>query len=483
MNYRMITYILGWILLFESAFLLIPSIAALVFMETAGYAFLMTIGICLLVSALLIFKKPKNTDLHSRDGFVIVSLSWIVLSLFGALPFVLSGVTTSYVDAFFETVSGFTTTGASIFTSVEALPKCILLWRSFTHWVGGMGVLVFIMAFLPLSGGRNMHIMKAESPGPSVSKLVPRVRTTAIWLYGIYFVLSLIMFILLLCGGMPTFDALCTTFGTAGTGGFSVRDDGMNSYSPLIQVLVGIFMLLFSINFESYFALIQRKWRDILTTEVVTFLLIVAAAVGLITWNLYSSQLAGLGGSAPDSLRHAFFTVSSLISTTGFATVDYDLWPTLSISVLLLLYFIGACAGSTGGGIKISRIVILFKSIAREIGNSIHPKRVKKITVDKKVVEQETVHSVLTFFTCFAFLFAASLLLISIDGKDFLTNFSAVATTIGNVGPGFSGVGPTKNFADFSILSKLVLSFDMLAGRLELFPMLVLFSPATWKKY
>ena len=483
MNYRMISYVSGWILLFEAAFLLVPSITALVYLEMEGLAFLATIGICLLVSVLLILKKPKNTDLHSRDGFVIVSLSWIMLSLFGALPFVFSGVTNSYIDAFFETVSGFTTTGASIFPTVEALPKCVLIWRSFSHWVGGMGVLVFIMAFLPLSGGRNMHIMKAESPGPSVSKLVPRVRTTALWLYGIYFVLSLIMFIVLLCGGMPAFEALCTTFGTAGTGGFSVLNSGMNGYAPALQIIISVFMLIFAINFETYFALIQRKWRDILSSEVIVFCLVVASAVGIITWNLYNSQVEGLGGSLADAARHAFFTVSSLISTTGFSTVDYDLWPALSTSVLMLLFFIGACAGSTGGGIKVSRILILFKSITREIGNSIHPKRVKKITVDKKPVEQETVHSVLTFLGCFAMLFAASLLLLSIDGKDFPTNFSAVASAIGNVGPGFSGVGPTKCFADFSVLSKLVLCFDMLAGRLEIFPMLVLFSPATWRKY
>ena len=485
MNYRMITYILGWILLFEAAFLLVPSITALVYLERAGFAFLITIGICLLVSSLLILKKPQNTDLHSRDGFVIVSLSWIFLSLFGALPFIFSGATTSYIDAFFETVSGFTTTGASIFGDVEILPKCVLIWRSFTHWVGGMGVLVFIMAFLPLSGGRNMHIMKAESPGPSVGKLVPRVRTTAIWLYGIYFALTLVMFAVFLIGKMPVFDAICTAFGTAGTGGFSIKNSGMSSYSPFLQITISVFMLLFSINFESYFALVQRKWRSIFTAEVITFLVIVAAATGIITWNLYHNAPVeqALAGDLGNTARHAFFTVSSLISTTGFATIDFALWPSISVTVLILLYFIGACAGSTGGGVKISRILILFKGLAREIGNSIHPKRVKKVTVGKKEVESETVRSVFVFFACLFALFGASLLLISLDGKDFLTNFSAVATTLGNVGPGFSEVGPTKNFADFSALSKLVLSFDMLAGRLELFPMLVLFSPATWKKY
>ena len=383
MNYRMITYILGWILMFEAAFLLVPTVTALIYREAAITAFLLTIAICAAVSALLIFKKPKNTELRSRDGFVIVSLSWIVLSLFGALPFVFCGATTTFVDALFETASGFTTTRASILTDIEILPRSILIWRSFTHWVGGMGVLVFIMAFLPLSGGRNMHIMRAESPGPSVSKLVPRIRTTALLLYGIYFVLTVALFILLLCGGMSPFDALCIAFGTAGTGGFATLNSSMAGYSPFLQVTVAIFMLIFAINFESYFALLQRKWREILSAEVITFLLIVAGAVGIITWNLAPSF-----GSVSEALRHAFFTVSSLISTTGFSTVDYDLWPELSKAVLMLLFFVGACAGSTGGGVKVSRIIILFKGVGREIRNSIHPKQIKKITVDGKSVSK-----------------------------------------------------------------------------------------------
>lgn len=479
MNYRMITYILGWILLFEAGFLLVPTVTALIYSEEAIKAFLLSIAICVLVSSLLIFKKPKNTALRSRDGFVIVSLSWITLSLFGALPFILSGATSSFVDAFFETVSGFTTTGSSIFPNVEILPRSVLIWRSFTHWVGGMGVLVFIMAFLPLSGGRNMHIMKAESPGPSVSKLVPRVRTTALLLYSIYFVLTVVMLIALLIGGMPLFDALCTAFGTAGTGGFSIWNNGMNVYSSALQIVIAVFMLIFSINFESYFLLIRRKWRDAMTTEVITFLAIVVAAVGLIAFDLRNTY-----GSVSEGIRHALFTVSSLISTTGFATANYELWPMLSKTVLMALFFVGACAGSTGGGIKVSRLVILFKSAAREFGNAIHPKQVKKISVDGKPVDQTVVQSVLVYLACFFMMFAASMLLLSFDPaqSDFATNFSATATTIGNVGPGFGAVGPTGNFAFFSPLSKLVLSFNMLAGRLELIPMLLLFSPTTWKK-
>ncbi len=477
MNYRMITYILGWILLFESAFLLVPTVTALVYRESAVISFLLTIGICLLASALLIFKKPKDTDLHSRDGFVIVSLSWIVLSLFGALPFMFTGVTASFVDAFFETVSGFTTTGASIFPNVEILPRSILMWRSFTHWVGGMGVLVFIMAFLPLSGGRNMHIMKAESPGPSVSKLVPRVRTTALLLYTIYFALTLLQFVLLLCGKMPVFDALNTAFATAGTGGFGIKSDSIGSYSPYLQIVIAIFMLLFSLNFNSYFLVLKGKFKEAFNSEIRVFLLIVASAVAIITWNIRH-----MFGTLGEALRQAFFSVSTIISTTGFATTDFALWPQLSLTILVLLMFIGACAGSTGGGIKVSRLIIVVKSIGRELRTALHPKQVKKITVDGKPTESDVARMTITFFSCFIIIFTASWLLISLDNHDFATNFTAVAATMGNIGPGLSAVGPTCNYSFFSTTSKLVLIFDMLAGRLELFPMLLLFTPSTWKK-
>lgn len=477
MNYRMISYTLGWLLLFEAAFLAVPAVTAAIYREGELLAFLWSMAACVAASALLMLRKPKRNTLRAKDGFVIVSLSWIMLSLFGALPFMVSGVTTDFIDALFETVSGFTTTGASIFADVASLPRSILMWRSFTHWVGGMGVLVFLLAFLPLSGGQNMHIMKAESPGPSVSKLVPRVRTTAVLLYGIYFALTAAQFIVMLCGGMTVFQALCTAFGTAGTGGFGFYNDSMASFSPFLQTAIAVFMLIFSINFESYFLLLQKKWRDALTTEVITFLLIVAGAVAIITWKIQSAF-----GSVGEALRHAFFTVSAIISTTGFSTVDYDLWPEVAKTVLLLLFFVGACAGSTGGGVKVSRIVILFKGIFRELGNAIHPKQVKKISVGGHPVEKTTVNSVFTYFATLFIIFGFSVLLLSFDGADFTTNFSAVATTIGNVGPGFGGVGPSQNFAFFSPVSKIVLIFNMLAGRLELFPMLILFSPTTWKK-
>ena len=477
MNYKMISYTLGWLLLFEAGFLALPTLVACIYRESAVLALLWSMAICLALSILLLFKKPKNTTLRARDGFVIVSLSWITLSIFGAFPFVFSGDIPDFIDALFETVSGFTTTGASILVNVESLPNSLLFWRAFTHWVGGMGVLVLLMAFLPLGGGQNMHIMRAESPGPSVSKLVPRVRTTAIWLYAIYLVLTLAEFVFLLFGGLPVFDALCTSFATAGTGGFGIYADSLGGFSPYIQLVVAVFMLLFSLNFGSYFLLLCRKFREAWTSEIRTFLLIVLSAVALITWNIRA-----LFPTLGESLRHALFTVSSIISTTGFATVDFDLWPFFSKSILVLLMFIGACAGSTGGGIKVSRVIILFKGLGRELRSAIHPKQIKKISVDGRPVEQEVVSAVFTFLFCFVAIFAASLLLISLDNRDFTTNFTAVAATMGNIGPGLSAVGPTQNFAFFSPLSKLVLIFDMLAGRLELFPMLVLFAPQTWRR-
>ena len=477
MNFRMIKYITGWLLLFEAIFMCVPALTAVVYKESDLRYFLVTMAGCLLLGALMIFPKPANKALYAKDGFVIVSLSWIVLSLVGALPFVLSGAIPNYIDALFETVSGFTTTGSSILPSVEALTKSMLIWRSFTHWIGGMGVLVFIMAFVPLSGGNNMHIMKAESPGPSVSKLVPRVRTTALILYTIYFMLTIIMFFFLLCFGMNTFDALNTCFATAGTGGFGFLNDSLLSFSPATQIIVTVFMLLFSINFSCYYLLLLGRLKDAFNTEVRAFLLIVAVAIVTVTINI-----RGMFSSVGEALRHAAFTVSSIISTTGFATVDFNLWPALAQTVLVLLMFIGACAGSTGGGIKVSRVIILFKSIGRELGSMIYPRRVKKVMIDKRPLENEAVHSVSVYLVCFVLTFVVSVILLAaFDGQSLLTNFTAVAATINNIGPGLDAVGPTKNFAGFSVPSKLVLIFDMLAGRLELFPMLVLFNPSTWR--
>ena len=480
MNYRMIKYTLGWLMLFEAAFFLVPIITAVCYGEWwTLLSFLISALICLGLGALCVYKKPEKTGIFAREGFVIVSLSWILLSVFGALPFVIDGCETNYINALFETASGFTTTGSTIFSDVESLPKAILMWRSFTHWVGGMGVLVFIMAFLPLGGGQNMHIMRAESPGPEVSKLVPRVKHTALILYSIYLVLTVITFICLMVSKMSLFDSVNTAFATAGTGGFGFRNDSFASFSAAQQIIVTVFMLLFSINFNSYYLILKFKLRDAFNTEVGIFVLIVLSAIGLITLNIYQRSEFD---SIYDAMRHAAFTVASLISTTGFSTENFDLWPELSKTVLVLVMFIGACAGSTGGGIKVSRILIAIKGFLREINTLIHPKQIKNITIDKRPVDREVVRSVNAYLVCYILVFVSSLLLITLDNKGMVTNFTAVVATLNNIGPGLDGVGPAANFADFSIFSKLVLTFNMIAGRLELFPMLILFSPTTWKR-
>lgn len=486
MNYRMIVNVLGWILLFESLFLAIPAITALVFRESEIWAFLLAMAICGAVGVLLVFRKPKSTTLYTKDGFVIVALSWITLSLFGTLPLLFSpNLELSFIDALFETVSGFTTTGATVFPDVEVLPRSILMWRAFTHWIGGMGVLVFIMAFLPLSGGQNMHIMKAESTGPDVGKLVPRVRTTAMILYTIYIALTLLEMILLLCGGMSFFDALCTSFSTAGTGGFGNYNDSCNSFSPYIQIVITVFMFLFSVNFNCFYLLLLRRFRQVFNAELRTFIGIVLAAVALIMVNSYLTY-SEMGFSFGEALRHTFFTVGAIISTTGFSTVDFTLLPVLSQVVLVCIMLIGACAGSTGGGFKVSRILILFKSAIQEIRHQIHPKEVRRMMVDKHPISDEMVRSVNSYLVCYIGIFALSLLLIGFEtfskGQGFTTAFTSVATMLNNVGPGLEGVGPKFSFAFYSIPSKLVFIFDMLAGRLELFPMLLLLTPATWKK-
>lgn len=477
MNYRMIKYTLGWILLFETAFLALPAVCAIVYTERAGLAFLYTMLICALAGSLCLLGKPKNTTLYSKDGFVIVALSWIVLSLFGSVPFMFSGVTKNYIDALFETVSGFTTTGASIFSDVEALPKSILLWRSFTHWIGGMGVLVFIMAFLPLGGAHNMHIMKAESPGPDVSKLVPRVRQTAMILYALYISLTLIQLVFLLFGGMSFFEAINTALATAGTGGFSTKNDSLASYSSYIQIVVTVFMFLFALNFNSYYLALKLRFKDAFNTEIKVFTAIVIIVTAIVAFDIRD-----IFGSAGLAIKNAAFTVVSIISSTGFSVCDFNIWPELSRTLIVLIMFIGACAGSTGGGIKVSRIVILFKGMRRELYKMIHPKQVKKITIDKRPVGNEVVRAVNAYIVCYILIFAASMAIISFNEYDLITNFTSVTTTMNNIGPGLELVGPTSNFGHFDIFSKLVLIFDMLAGRLELFPMLILFSPRAWRK-
>ena len=492
----MIRYTLGWILMFEAGFLLVPLITSIAYLELwPMVAILISIALCAGIGFLCSYKKPLSKALYSKDGLVIVALSWIFLSLFGALPFYISGSIPSFIDALFESASGFSTTGASIVPLVEELPKSMLMWRSFTHWVGGMGVLVFIMAFLPLSGAQNLHIMRAESPGPSVSKLVPKMKTTALILYLIYFILTVIMFIILLFGEMTVFEALNTAFATAGTGGFAIKNDSFASFSPYTQIVTTVFMLVFSINFSSYYLAMKHRWRDAFNLEFRVFVVIVLLATVLITLNVFSGEIsnevfavensdysANGGYTFRESLRHSAFAVASLISTTGFGTENFVAWPAFSQTILVLIMFIGACAGSTGGGIKVSRILILIKGVGLELKAAIHPRQVKKITIDKRPVDNEIVRSVNAYMICYITVFVASLLLLSFENYDFITNFTAITATINNVGPGLGLVGPASNYAFFSPFSKLVLIFNMLAGRLELLPMLLLFAPSTWKK-
>lgn len=479
MNIPIIIYFLGWILNVEAVLMVLPCIAALVYGEKSGVYFVVTLAACGAIGILATFRKPKNTVFYAKEGFVCVALSWIILSIFGALPFYLSGEIPRFEDALFEVISGFTTTGSSILTDVEVLSRCMLLWRSFTHWVGGMGVIVFMLAVLPLAGGGyNMHIMRAESPGPSVGKLVPKVRQTAKILYLLYFGITVIQMALLLLSGMPLFDTLCISFGTAGTGGFGILNDSIASYTYLQQTIITIFMILFGINFNVYYLLWIRKPKDAFGCEearvYLGIILVSTVIIGLNVRHMFPSlQMA---------FHHAAFQVGTIITTTGFATTDFDLWPELSKTILVLLMFCGACAGSTGGGMKVSRIMIAFRQVKKELGNLVHPQSVKILRLEGKKLEHNVVRSANGYFLAYAIIFAVSIILVSINNFDFTTNVTAVAATFNNIGPGLAKVGPTCNWSGFSAFSKYVFMFDMLAGRLEIFPMLLLFSPRTWKK-
>jgi len=478
MNHRLIWYILGWVLLLEAALMAPALIVALLYREWEGFGLLSAMGFCVATGLLLTLKSPKSKKMHAREGFVTVSLCWIGMSVFGALPFVIAGAIPNYIDAVFETVSGFTTTGSTILTDVETMPHCLQFWRSFTHWIGGMGVLVFVMSILPLAGGGNMYMMKAESTGPSVGKLVPKVKGTASLLYRMYMALSLIMLVLLLIGGMPLFDSLITVFGTAGTGGFGIKNDSMASYNTYLQVVTTVFMIMFGVNFSFYYLLWKRKWKTaIRMTEVQVYLLIILLSIVLITVNIY-----GMFDGVLQTIQQAAFQVGTIITTTGFATTDFNQWPVFSKTILVVLMCIGSCAGSTGGGIKVQRILILVTSVRNELDVITHPHHVRKLKLDGHTIEQSTVRMVSVFLIAYVAVLALSLLIISIDNYDFTTNFTAVVATLNNIGPGLEVVGPTGNFSGFSYLSKLVLTFDMLAGRLELFPMLILFSRSTWRK-
>ena len=478
MNYSIVLYILGCVLKFESAFLVLPALVGLIYREHASVSYLAVAVLCLILGVLLTHKKPRSTNLYTREGFVAVALSWIIMSIFGAIPFVLTGDIPFYVDALFETISGFTTTGSSILTDVESISKASLFWRSFSHWVGGMGVFVFIMAILPMMGGSTMNLMKAESPGPSVSKLVPHVKDTAKILYGIYIAITICEATILRALGMPLFDSLTTTFGTVGTGGFGIRNDSIAGYSPAIQITITVFMILSGINYTAYFYILTGKIKELFKIEEVRwYLAIIFGSVAVITWNVRS-----LYPTFSETLRHAFFQVGSIITTTGYATTDFDLWPALSKTLLVTLMFICAWAESTSGGIKVSRILILLKTIRKELSLIIHPRQVKKIRMDGHPVDHETLRSANVFLVVYFVLLLTSMLLISVDEFDFSTNFTSVVTVLNNIGPGLNLVGPTQNFSIFSPFSKFVLMFDMLAGRLELFPMMILLMPSTWKR-
>ena len=477
MNFGFITYIIGWILNFQGLFLLVPCIVSMAYNEKSGFAFVISSLISLTVGMLFTRKKPTNKSFYAKEGFITVALGWIALSVSGALPFLISGEIPNVFNALFESISGYTTTGATILSDVESLSKGILFWRSFTHWIGGMGVLVFVLCILPLADGNNMHLMRAESPGPSVGKLVPKMRSTAMILYGIYAALTVVEGILLLFGGMSLFDAVTTSLATAGTGGFGIKNNSMADYSMYIQNVVAVFMFIFGVNFNIYFLMLVRKPKEILQSEELkTYLGIVLVATVVIALNISGSL-----SSIWVALQQAFFQVTAIITTTGFSTVDFNHWPELSKFILVGLMFMGGCAGSTSGGIKISRIIIAWKNLKNEISSFVHPKRVQVIRLEGRKVGNDVVKSVNAYFVLYALLFIGSMFLICIENGSFETNFTAIAATLNNVGPGLAGVGPMENFGGFSPLSKCVFMFGMLAGRLELIPMIILFSPWIWK--
>ena len=479
MNTKMIRYILAKMLGVEAILLLLPALVSLIYGEFSGVYFLIPSGILIVIYLLVGMKKPEKRTIYGKEGMVIVASAWILWSLFGALPFTLSGSIPSYLDAFFETVSGFTTTGSSILTDVEALPQGMLFWRSFTHWIGGMGVLVFVMVLTTLDKRNSMYLMRAEVPGPEKDKLVPRTMSTARILYGMYLGLTLIEVILLLLGGMNMFDSLIHAFGTAGTGGFSNYAASVGHFdSAYIDGVISIFMILFGINFNLYFFLLIRDFKPVWKNEELrAYLGIILAAVAVITLNI--------SGQYPNPLkafRYALFQVASIITTTGYATADYNAWPMLSQCILLMLMVIGACASSTGGGIKVSRFLMVLKCIKREIKQMVHPKSISIIRVNDKKMGADVLRSLYVYLMAYAGIVVGSVLIVSIDNLDFGTTFSSVLATLNNIGPGIADVGPVGSFAEFSPLSKIVFCFDMLAGRLEIFPFLMLFTASAWNR-
>ena len=484
MNYRMILRIIALVLFIEAGLLVPGTLISLSLGEHAALiGFLKTLGIIAAVSIVLylLTRRIRVTRFQAREGLVVTGLVWIFMSMLGALPFYFSGEIPSYIDAFFETVSGFTTTGSSILTEVESMSKGLLFWRSFTHWIGGMGVLVFLMAIVSLGGknqGFTLHILRAESPGPAVGKMVPRMKKTAAILYWIYVGLTVLNVIFLLLGRLSLFDALCTAFGTAGTGGFGVYNDSCASFSPYVQIVTTVFMFLFSMNFSIYYLLLLGKVKEaLMDQELHLFWGIAITATVLLVWNVHS-----LYATMGEAIRHVCFTVGTLMSTTGYGTTDFDLWPSFSKAIVLFLMIGGACAGSTGGGMKMVRFMLLWKNLRRNIHKSLHPTEVKTVQVNGRPIDEGILDNTMAYLVAYVLIILFSILVISLDGFSVETNISAVLATFNNIGPGLDTVGPTCNFSMYSDLSKLVMIVDMLAGRLEIFPILILFSGSTWKK-
>lgn len=479
MNIPVIIYTLGRVIAIESAFMTLPGLVALIYRENVWWSYFLVALLGMLLGLLTSFKKPKNMQFFAKEGFASVGLSWFFMSLIGALPLFISREIPNYIDAVFEMASGFTTTGATILTDVESMTHAANFWRCFSHWIGGMGIVVFLLAVMPMVGGVNMHLLRAESPGPVVGKLVPKMKDSSQILYLIYFALTVLQFISLWIMGMKPFEAICTAVATAGTGGFGIYNDSIASFSTPIKWNITIFMILFGINFNVYFLLLARKFKAIFKIEEVrAYLGMILVSVILITLNIFR-----LYDSFGKALTDAAFQVGTIITTTGFATVDFNEWPAMSKTILIFLMITGACAGSTGGGLKFSRILIVIKAVIQEINTFIHPRSVKAVGMDDKTVDKNVVKSVCVYFILFALVYFGSVFIISIDKYDMVTNFTAVLATMNNIGPGLDVVGPSGNYAGFNYLSKIVFIFDMLAGRLELYPILLLFIPSMWKKH
>ncbi len=478
MNYSIIRYITGWVIFTISLFMLLPALVSVIYGEVqTSLVFIGCAAFFGLIGFLLKMKKPSNRRFFAREGFIVATLSWIVISLMSAVPFTISGEIPFYIDALFEVVSGFTTTGATILTDIEALSKGMSFWRCFTNWIGGMGVLVFILAVMPQASGQAVYLLKAESTGPSVGKLVPKLKQSTGILYLLYFALTVVQVILLCIAKVPLFDSLCIAFGTAGTGGFAPLNSSIASYGIVAQNIVTVFMLLFGVNFNIYFLLIAKHFKEAFSNEEMRwYFTIYFAATFIVGVNLF------VNAPVDFSLTDIFFQTSSIMTSTGFSTTNFDLWPDLSKAVLVILMFVGACAGSTGGGIKVSRFVIYAKTVRKQLSSLTHPRSIKILTLDKKPISHETIRIVNVYFATYIFVFTISLLLILMEGFDLTTSFTAISATLNNVGPGLAGVGPASNFSAFSPFGKIVLSLDMLAGRLEIFPLLIFFSPATWHR-